>query len=86
MRRAGARGLVTGFEELLAGPRAFGASLLRGHMRWDGDPHQQGVVGKVNGMPNVENALMGISVISTVLPTRWSLASLGVPRSAMAPS
>ena len=56
------------------------AYLLRGHMRWDGDPHLQGVVGKVDGMPNVENALMGMSVISTVLLTRWSLASLGVVR------
>ena len=70
MHHAGASRLVTGFEELLAWPRACGAYLLRGPMRWDGDPHQQGVVDKVNGMPIVENALTGIPVISTVLLTR----------------
>jgi len=37
-------------------------------MRWDGDPHHQDVVGKVNGMPDVENALMGIS------PIAWAAA------------
>ena len=36
-------------------------------MRWDGDPHEQGNVCKVNDLPDVETAFKSISLISTVL-------------------